>query len=46
MVIFPSDTYQKRIIIILISGKAGAGKTTVANGQLLCTTCNSTKREN
>lgn len=31
MVTFPTDKYQKRTIVILISGKAGAGKTTVAN---------------
>lgn len=31
MVTFPKDKYQERIMIILLSGKAGAGKTTVAN---------------
>ena len=31
MVIVPTDKYQKRNVVILIAGKAGAGKTTVAN---------------
>jgi hypothetical protein len=31
MVTFPKDKYQERVMIILLSGKAGSGKTTVAN---------------
>lgn len=31
MVTIPNDVYQKRAIIVLIAGKAGAGKSTVAN---------------
>jgi hypothetical protein len=31
MVIVPDDKFQKRIVVVLLSGKAGAGKTTVAN---------------
>ena len=31
MVLIPKDKYQLRNIVVLISGKAGAGKTTVAN---------------
>lgn len=31
MVVIPVDKYQKRNVVILIAGKIGAGKTTVAN---------------
>ena len=34
MVIIPDNDYQRRDIVVLISGKAGAGKTTVANNML------------
>ena len=34
MVVIPKDKYQRRNIVVLISGKAGAGKTTVAEAML------------